>query len=100
MIDDNEAGTVAVGQEAEGRRPEAEAGQRAGRLTVHPGGQARQRSLVPGRLFHRARPRLRGERHRFKGRHRVKVENFAPLWPRDSSQEWVRYGTLFQSSRG
>ena len=67
MIDDNEAGTVAVGQEAEGRRPEAEAGQRAGRLTVHPGGQARQRSLVTGRLFHRARPRLRGERHRVKG---------------------------------
>jgi hypothetical protein len=89
MIDDDKAGSVAVGQEAEGRRPQAEAGQRAGRLTVHPGGQARQRSLVTGWLFHRARPRLRGERHRVKGWHRVKVENLAPL--RDSSQEWVLY---------
>jgi hypothetical protein len=58
MVDNDEAGAVAVGQQSKGGRPEAEAGDGAGRLVVDPRGQTDQRRLVARRLLHRPRAGL------------------------------------------
>ena len=58
IVDDDEAGAVAIGEQAEGGRAEGEAGDGQGRLIVHPGGQAGQGRLVARWLFNHPWPGL------------------------------------------